>query len=132
MRLQDSALDRFKWLEAMGSFVMSKTPKSWTDQDEIAYPWSLREIADQFQRVEALTYKNGHDPRHSLRIAITRPTGEEQMKVVHYTQEEEKQIDEIRSQFSRLLGSQPRLSIIAATKELWTAMETVSKKGNHE
>jgi hypothetical protein len=122
-RLQDTTLDRLQWLEALGSFVMSKTPKAWTDQDEAGYAWKIREIAEQFQRVEALTYRNGHDPRNSLRIAITRPTGEEQMRVVHYSNDETMQIDEIRQQVAQLLANKPRLAIIAATKELWAAME---------
>lgn len=122
-RLQDGALNRLSWLESLGSFVQSKPPKSWSDQDEITYAWKVQEIVAQFLRVESIGHKNGNNPAFSMRIAITSGSGEEQTKVMHYSPQEEKEIERIRKNISAILKSGKRLALIATTKELWTAFE---------
>ena len=121
LRLADKVLQEQEWLESLGSFVCSKPPSKWIDPDAIAFRDELRHLGRQFQRVESMAFSSGLAAENTtaMRVSITCQDGTEVDQVLHLGPAEEKRVSELEIAFSRLVGTDQRLGILAATRAIW-------------
>lgn len=86
--LADDQLDDVLWIEAIGSFVVGKPPRSWTDADRAKYEVVLSDQVRSFKHLEALVFENGRQADHGiipieiLRIGVADISSSERETVV--------------------------------------------------
>lgn len=108
LRLMDDSMDNHKWLESVASYIASKPPTQWTDQDLLKYEIELSELSSQFNRIEeiALERRNGHmdaSAMKTVRLGITDNTGTEHRQIVHIAAHNEKQINKFSNNLLEVL-----------------------------
>jgi hypothetical protein len=118
LRLIDSALPQNEWLEALGSFVCSKIPASWTDLDERRFEIELNQLCTWLRRVEATLFKENQykTGNSAIRVAVTQSNGEEIDRVLHVSSEEEEEIMKIQEEIMKILMYNRRTGLIAASR----------------
>jgi hypothetical protein len=131
-RLLDAALPQNEWMEALGSFVCSKIPASWTDLDEHRFEIELNQLCTWFLRMEAILFKenllgNGNT---AIRIAITQSSGKEIDRVLYISSEEEEEIMHVQEEIMRLLMYNRRMGLIAASRAFLDILS--QEEGNQE
>jgi hypothetical protein len=82
LRLADTRLGEDDWTEALGGAVIGKPPIRWLDHDVDRWKGKLEELTAQFRRVEAVAFGKGSSRRNAVRLALTRPDGEEHAIIV--------------------------------------------------
>jgi hypothetical protein len=94
MRLADGALGEDQWTEALGGALIGKPPTRWLDHDVDAWRSQLAELAAHFLRVEAAAFGSGGagSKRDAVRIALTRPDGQERSVIVDVARLSEDQV----------------------------------------
>jgi len=108
LRLMDDSLDNSKWLESVASFIVSKPPTQWIDQDLLKYEVDLSELSSQFNRIEeiAIERQNGKMDASALktiRLGITDNTGKEHRQIVHIRAQNGKQIHKFSNNLFEML-----------------------------
>ncbi len=131
LRLRDDSLPESDWLESVGSYLALKPPSKWHDAEDDLFSSELAQLAATFHRVESIVFAGGKSPMNAVgvRLAITQANGVEYEQVVHFTAAEEHQMQDLQSQFERLLSKDRRLGLVAASRALWVSLE---KKGKRE
>lgn len=129
LRLMDDHLPESDWLESLGSYLALKPPSKWQDAEADLFSTELAQLAARFHRVESIAFAGGHSPKNAVgvRLAITKANGLEHERVVHVTAEEEDRLRELQSQFERVLSTNPRLGLAAASRALWASLEKGGK-----
>lgn len=129
LRLMDDNLPELEWLESLGSFLALKPPGKWHDSEEEVFTLELNIISKRFQRVESIVYSNGRQLPNSrgVRLAVTQLNGVEHSQVIHYSLEEEDQLNELQLQFESLLRRNHRLGLAAASKAIWNSLDIENK-----
>lgn len=117
-RLTDRALADDLWIESMGSFLCSKPPSRWIDQDFASFEDELHRCARQFMRVESTLFDRGQEAAQSqaMRISITCQDGSEVEKVVRLSQDEASTVLALEERIRSVLAGDQRLGLIAASK----------------
>lgn len=126
LRLADDALPLERWLEALGSLVVSKPPNRWTDSDERMFVDELDSLGATFQRVEAVAFVRGAPASgHSaVRVLLTKVDGTEVTRVLDVGDVDELKVKDLEHQFRALLGSNgAEAGMIAATRAIWSLLE---------
>ncbi len=118
LRLIDPALPQSEWLEALGSFVCSKIPASWTDLDEHRFEIELKQLCTWFLRVEATLFEENRlgDGSTAIRVAVTQSDGKEIDHILYISSEEEEEIMPIQEEIMHLLMYNKRIGLIAASR----------------
>jgi hypothetical protein len=57
IRVCDEGLDFKGWLEAIGTYIVTKPPAAWTDLDKAHFETNLSELAKRFHRFEAVSFE---------------------------------------------------------------------------
>jgi hypothetical protein len=118
LRLVDQGLDDDQWIESMGSYLCSKPPSKWIDNDLSQFEDELHRCARQFFRVESTLFDEKTEPAGSqaMRVSITCQDGSEVEKVVRLSEGELKTVANLEEKIRRVLGDDNRLGLVAATR----------------
>lgn len=124
VRLSDRVLGNEQWTEAVGAMVCSLSPKKWRDRDVQKFGQDMHILIQQFLRVESLLFdsQSMKKAERSIRVAVTRPNGEERGKIIHLSTDEIGQLTRLESKIDGLLKDHGQLGIAAATEVLWRMM----------
>jgi hypothetical protein len=116
-------------LESIGSFIALKPPSKWHDQEEEVFNQELIQLVTRFRRVESIVFADCQSPNSGvgIRLSITQANGSEHERVIHVISDEESRLLEIQTQFERLLEGNERLTLAAATRALWNALQKEMK-----
>jgi sulfur relay (sulfurtransferase) DsrF/TusC family protein len=127
LRLSDQGLEDEQWIEAMGSFLCSKPPSKWFDNDFSTFEDELHRCARQFFRVESTLFGEGTEPAgsYAMRVSITCQDGSEVDKVVRLSDGELKKITSLEDKISSVLSEDSRLGLIAAARAIMTQLHEV-------
>ena len=104
IRICDEGLDFKEWVEAIGTYIVTKPPASWADSDKAHFEMDLSELARKFHHFEALSFERQEQSKKSvdsggevIRVGITTLSAPEQERVVTMPPTAEVQIDNIES-----------------------------------
>ena len=99
IRVCDEGLDFKEWVEAIGTYIVTKPPASWNDSDKAHFEMNLSELARKFHHFEALSFERQEQSDSSagevIRVGITTRSSTEQERVVTVPPTTEMQIDDI-------------------------------------
>jgi hypothetical protein len=121
LRLSDSTLSDERWLESVGSFVIEKPPKNWTDEDEEAFSFELLHLAQRLERLELVRGDQTtslHD--RVIRLISTQSDGKEVAVVARVSEKDEARTSALAAKLNEALGTLDNLSL-AAIAEVITA-----------
>lgn len=126
LRLVDRGLDDEQWIESLGSYLCSKHPSKWLDNDLSQFEDELHRYARQFFRVESTVFDGSDltEGTQAMRVSITRQDGSEIDRVVHLDQSEVKRVTELEDSIRTLFGKDGRLGLIAATRAIWSQLHS--------
>ena len=129
LRLADQALEDDLWVEGVGSFLCSKPPSKWIDHDISQFEDELHRCARQFFRVESTLFDQSAEPAssHAMRISITTQDGTEVDKVVRLKEGELKKVAVLEEKVRLVLGEDPRLGLVAATRVIMTQLQDLKE-----
>lgn len=127
LRLVDQGLEEDPWVEAMGSFLCSKPPSKWIDQNFSQFEDELHRCARQFFRVESTLFDQGAEPAGSqaMRVSITCQDGSEVDKVIRLSDGDLKTVTALEEKIQSFLGEDSRLGLVAATRVLMVQLQGV-------
>jgi len=120
LRLSDQGLADREWIESIGSFVCSKPPSKWLDNDITIYREDLGRLVRQFRRVESAVFATASagGTGQAMRVAVTSQDGAEVEQVLYLDPSEETRVTELESQIAKLLSSEGRLGVVAAARAI--------------
>lgn len=99
IRICDEGLDFREWVEAIGTYIVTKPPASWNDSDKVQFEMNLSELARKFHHFEALSFDRQEQSDDSvgevIRVGITTRSSTEQERVVTVPPTANVQIDDI-------------------------------------
>ena len=99
IRVCDEGLDFKEWVEAIGTYIVTKPPASWNDSDKAHFEMNLSELARKFHHFDALSFERQEQSDDSagevIRVGITTRSSAEQERVVTVPPTAEAQIDDI-------------------------------------
>jgi hypothetical protein len=124
-RLFDSTSSEPEWLESVGSVLALRPPNKWKDEDEDTFLRELEALCGRFKRAESAAFgrsANGEGSR-GLRVAVTQADGSEREEVIHIDAAEEDSLLKLQEQISRVIGSNQRLGLAAASRAIWTKLK---------
>jgi hypothetical protein len=123
-RLSDRTLGDEQWAESMGGMVCSLSPKKWRDREVQKFGQDIHFLIRQFLRVESLLFDSQtmKKAQRSIRVAVTRPNGEERGTIIHLTTEEIERLTKLEAKIDNLLKDHGQIGIAAATEVLWRMM----------
>ena len=124
IRICDEGLEFKEWVEAIGTYIVTKPPASWNDSDKAQFEMDLSELARKFHHFEAVSFERQELSEVSadkagevIRVGITTLSSQEQERVVTVTSTAEAQIDNIERKIEKILKSEEnpnlRLAILA-------------------
>lgn len=124
MRLIDPNLPRAEWLESVASFVVSKPPNKWVDQDEETFGNELAGLSRRFLRAETLAFEKGAGgrPASAVRIALTRPDGTEIDRIVRIDGPDAEEAAKLEAYITGLIWKNRAVGLSAATRALWNVL----------
>jgi hypothetical protein len=127
LRLADQGLEEDQWIEALGSFLCSKPPTKWVDNDIQKFEDELHHCARQYFRVESTLFTSGAEPAGSqaMRVSITCQDGSEVDKVVRLNESELTKVGKLEERIRTLLGEDSRLGLVAATRAIMTQLKDI-------
>lgn len=113
LRLMDNSLEHNKWLESVASYVASKPPLQWNDQDLIRYEVELSELSSQFNRIEEIAIERQSadidaSSLRTFRLGVTDNTGKEHRQIVHIRAQNEKEIQKISGNIIEMIQTQAK------------------------
>jgi hypothetical protein len=124
LRLADQTLPEQEWVEAVGSLLCSKPPAKWVDRDESAFREEFARLVRLFRRVESTAFAARNGARAgAVRVAITCQDGTEVEQVVYHDTAEEGRVAELESTFFRIIATEKRIGLVAASRALRRCME---------
>ena len=126
LRLADQGLDDDQWIESMGSFLCSKPPSKWIDNDLSQFEDELHRCARQFFRVESILFDQPSDVAgaHAMRVAITLQDGSEVEQVVYLDASEEANAAKLEDSIRSLIAGSGRVGLAAATRAIRAQLES--------
>jgi hypothetical protein len=124
LRVADNQLEEQEWLESLGSYVCSKPPSKWIDQDLISFQEEIPRYSRQFGRVESTSFASQNDKSsvHAMRVSITCQDGMEVDQVVHLDHSELDRVTLLEKKILNLVSDEQRLGILAATRAIWSQL----------
>ena len=124
LRIADSKLEEQEWLESLGSYICSKPPSKWMDQDLANFQEEMARYSRQFGRVESTVFSSHHQQTsvQSMRVSITCQDGTEVDQVVHLDSSEMTRVSKLEKQILSLVSDDQRLGVLAATRAIWSQL----------
>ena len=124
LRIADSKLEEQEWLESLGSYICSKPPSKWMDQDLANFQEEMARYSRQFGRVESTVFSSQHQQTsvQSMRVSITCQDGTEVDQVVHLDSSEMARVSKLEKQILSLVSDEQRLGVLAATRAIWSQL----------
>ncbi len=120
LRIMDDVLPEGDWLESVGSVLAKQPPSRWHDENEDAFAENLHLLVDKLKRVEAARLQDIPNHRgQALRVALTRPSGEERQEVVLLREQDSEALQAAEAEVDDVLRKIGRLGIAAASNVLW-------------
>ena len=99
IRICDEELDFKEWVEAIGTYIVTKPPASWNDSDKAQFEMNLSGLARKFHHFDALSFERQEQSDDSagevIRVGITTLSSTEQERVVTLSPTAEAQIGDI-------------------------------------
>ncbi len=125
LRLADTNLSPELWTESLANLICAMPAPKWRDKDVYRYEQEIHKLCKQFLRVEATVYdKSKKEPSEiSVRISLTRPSGEEKDLVVYLSNNEVDMVQELQIKLEKLLEKHGQLGMAAASGVLWKMMD---------
>ena len=122
--LCEEQLEDVLWIEAIGTLVVGKPPRSWNDTDRAKYEVQLMDLVRNFRHVEALAFEisrrpdTGGVPAEVIRIGVTDAHSKDVEAVVAVEREDQQTLAhtvfELESCLERLgMQDNPNLSLAA-------------------
>ncbi len=109
IRICDEELEFNGWLEAIGTYIVTKPPASWNDLDKAQFEMNLSELARKFHHFEAVSFERQEQSDDSagevIRVGITTHSSTEQERVVTVPPTAEAQIDNIERGIEQVFES---------------------------
>ena len=109
IRICDEGLDFKEWVEAIGTYIVTKPPASWNDSDKAHFEMNLSELARKFHHFEALSFERQEQSDDStgevIRVGITTLSETERERVVTVPLTAEGQIDDIERGIEQVFES---------------------------
>ena len=124
IRVCDEGLDFKEWVEAIGTYIVTKPPASWNDSDKAHFEMNLSELVRKFHHFEALSFERQQQSEVSadkagevIRVGVTTLSATEQERVVTVPPSAEAQADKIERAIVQMLeleeNTEIRLAILA-------------------
>jgi hypothetical protein len=125
LRLADLGLQDDPWVESFGSFLCSKPPAKWLDNNLSQFEDELNRCARQYFRVESTLFNQGSEPPGSqaMRVSITCQDGSEVDKVIRLSAGELTAVTVLEEKIRTLLGEDRRLGLVAATRAIMSQLQ---------
>jgi hypothetical protein len=124
LRLADTNLSLDLWTESLANLICSMPATKWREKDLYKFEQEIHKLTQQFFRVEATLYKKTDKQKDSIsvRVALTRPDGQERDQVVHLSATQAMQVEKLESELELMLQKHGQLGIAAASGVLWKMM----------
>ena len=124
LRLIDSNLSDNKWIESVASFVTSKPPFRWYDQQELVFQEELKSLASSFKLVESIHFAQSSATKGSkgIRLSVTQYNGIERDKVLFCNPQEKQILSEIQKQIQKIIRKHGRIGLAAASQAVWNEL----------
>lgn len=126
LHLIDEQLDDVAWIEAIGTMIVGKAPRSWQDGDRTKYEVNLSDLVRNFRHIEALVFsllQRGQEERLGdvVRIGVTDRHTKDREAVVVVPSEDRVRVTNamiaIEERLASLgLGDQPELALAALAR----------------
>jgi hypothetical protein len=128
LRIGDSVLEDRQWLESMANHLSKKSASRWNDTDEEVFHQRLVVLAQRMLRAEAAQGGIGHKladggGNRAVRLLLTKPDGNEQGEIFHWSEDEQGKVDELTAKIEKLLKQHGRAGLGAAAKAIWNHLE---------
>ncbi len=122
----DENLPDSEWIESIGSYIASKPPDKWNDNDENIFNRELIQKAMRFSRVESVVFPNTGKLEDSvgMRLSLTQSDGNELEKVIYIRPDEEDEIKNLQKKINTMIEKNKVLGLAAAYRAIW---DTLSK-----
>ncbi len=129
LRIADCKLEEQSWLESLGSYICSKPPSKWMDQDLANFQEEMARYSRQFGRVESTVFsrQSKQTSIQAMRVSITCQDGTEVDHVVHLDSSEMAHVDKLEKEILSLVGNEHRLGVLAATRVIWSQLQRQTK-----
>ena len=112
IRICDEGLDFKEWVEAIGTYIVTKPPASWNDSDKAQFEMNLSELARKFRHFEAVSFERQEQSEKStdnagevIRVGITTLSSTEQERVVTVPSTAEAQLENIERGIEQVFES---------------------------
>jgi len=124
MKLTQEEMSETDWLEALGSMIVRRPPSRWRDQDEDSFYQQFDEFAQRYQRTEATQLgPNVSENLESVRIALTRSSGEETDKIITLSYNQTNQVNELKTLISPNLPEDKNIALAALYQLMWNLIK---------
>jgi hypothetical protein len=128
LRIGDTGLQDRQWLESMANHLSKKSASRWNDTDEEVFHQRLVVLAQRMLRAEAAQGGIGHKVadgggNRAVRLLLTKPDGNEQGEIFHWSEDEQGKVDELTAKIEELLKQHGRAGLGAAAKAIWNHLE---------
>ena len=121
LRLMDENLPEVEWIESVGSYLVSKPPEKWNDNDEDRFEQQLLQLVLRFSRVESIIFsKTGNSKNGAgMRLSLTQSDGDELNNVIFIAQEDEDEIKKLKQSVSAMISKHKHIGLAAAYLAIW-------------
>ncbi len=130
-RLKDKHLSDTKWIESIANLVISDSPSSWDDSDEIVFQYEIAALVTRFKHVESIYFESKNIPEENsgILLLVTRAKGDELAEVVYSLPQEEPELANIEGEIQKLLMKHDRrLSLAAIARMVYSELSDTVKK----
>ena len=116
----DESLPEGEWLESVGSVLAKQPPSRWQDENEDVFSENLGLLVGKLKRVEAACLRSiPSDRGQALRVALTKPSGEERQEVILIREKDAVALKAAEAAVDDVLRRLGHLGIAAASNVLW-------------
>lgn len=121
LRLMDENLPEFEWIESIASYLVSKPPDKWKDDDETLFNHEIYEYVARFFRVESTLFSEEDKISNSIgmRFSLTRSDGNEKENVIYLNQSETQKVEELQKEINKIIKKHKQIGFAAAFKAIW-------------
>lgn len=132
LRLIDTHLSDNKWLESVASFITSKPPFRWHDQQELVFQEGIKALALSFKHVEAIHFakRPGTKGSKGIRLSITQYNGVERDRVFFCHPQEKQILSEIQEQIQEIIRKHGPIGLAAVSQAVWDELSDDLKEND--
>ena len=122
-KFRDPGLSEDGWIESIASFVASKPPARWTNQDIESWRTDIGSLGRTFLGVEAAAFAAGSEPLPSaVRLGLTRADGAERARVVDVAVAESPEAEPLITAIDAILAKSNNARVAILYRLLWEAL----------